>query len=231
MFTVYGGKLMKILIVEDEKNVRNELKQLLENALYQVDIIEDFVSVIEQIIDSNPDLVLLDLNLPYLNGKSICQQLRQVSNVPIIFLTSDHNVMTELNSILLGGDDFITKPYLPALLLARIQATLKRTTISKQANQHLVTHKGITLNTNSYKVLFQDKEEELTKNEFKLLHYLFQRKEEVVTRIDIIAYLWDHDVFIDDNALSVTMTRLRNKLEELGVHDFIQTKRGVGYQI
>lgn len=221
---------MNILIVEDEKNVRNELKRLLENAFFKVTVIEKFEHVADQILDCSPDLVLLDLKLPDQDGQTICRSLRQTSAIPVIFLTSDNSVMTELDCILLGGDDFITKPYTPSLLLARIQAVLKRT-INQPSEQFLLTHKDLSLNISTYKVLFKSEEAELTKTEFKLLHYLFQRKGEVIPRMDIIVYLWDNDVFIDDNALSVNMTRLRNKLEALGVSDFIQTKRGVGYQI
>jgi len=221
---------MKILIVEDEKNVRNELKTLLENAFFEVCLIEEFVHVVKQILEIQPDLILLDLNLPNQNGQAICQELRLTSSVPIIFLTSDDNVMTELNSIVLGGDDFITKPYLPSLLLARIQSLLKRT-YQQQSSAGELSHKGIVLNVNTYKVIFEGAEEELTKNECKLLHYLIQRKGEVIPRVDIIEYLWDQDIYIDDNVLSVNMTRLRNKLERLGAQGYIQTKRGVGYQI
>ncbi|MBL1225021.1 response regulator transcription factor [Enterococcus sp. BWR-S5] len=221
---------MNILIIEDEKNVRNELKLLLKNAFYEVLMIEHFDGVVEQILAHSPDLVLLDLNLPNQNGQEICRTLRQASTVPVIFLTSDNHVMTELDCILMGGDDFITKPYTPSLLLARIQAVLKRT-VHQSNEQFVMTHRGVTLNISTYKVSFKSEEIELTKTEFKLLHYLFQRKEEVVPRMDIIVYLWDNDVFIDDNALSVNMTRLRNKLENLGISGFIQTKRGVGYQI
>lgn len=221
---------MDILIIEDEKNVRNELKQLLENAFYNVAVVEKFEQVVEQILAISPDLVLLDLKLPGQDGQMICRALRQTSTVPVIFLTSDSDVMTELDCILLGGDDFITKPYAPSLLLARIQAVLKRT-INQPTEQFVLTHKGVSLNISTYKVYVEETEAELTKTEFKLLHYLFQRKGEVVPRMDIIVYLWDNDVFIDDNALSVNMTRLRNKLDTLGISDFIQTKRGVGYQL
>lgn len=221
---------MKILIVEDEQHVRSELKQLLENAFYEVCVIEDFREVVSQILAIQPDLVLLDLNLPNEDGQSICRKLRMTSTVPVIFLTSDNQVLTEVDSIVLGGDDFITKPYLPTLLLARIQSQLRRTS-NMQASGHVLTHKGVTLNVNTYKVSYEGKEDELTKNECKLLHYLIQRKEEVIPRLDIIEYLWDQDVFIDDNVLSVNITRLRNKLAALGAGDFIQTKRGVGYQI
>ncbi|MDH6364173.1 two-component system response regulator protein BraR/BceR [Enterococcus sp. PF1-24] len=222
---------MKILIVEDEKNVRMELVLLLENAMYEVVAIEDFNQVSQQILAAAPDLVLLDLNLPGTNGQGICQELRQKSDVPIIFLTSDNNVLTELNSLLMGGDDFISKPYLPSLLLARIQNLLKRQTAMPTNEKTQLVHNEVALNLNTYKVSYKEQEVELTKNECKLLHYFFQRKGEVIPRIDIIDYLWENDVFIDDNVLSVNVTRLRNKLADLGITDFIQTKRGVGYQI
>lgn len=222
---------MKIMIVEDEQNIREELKQLLENSLYQVIMIEEFQDVTGQIEQAAPDLVLLDIKLPNKDGHEICRQLREKSQIPIIFITSDENVMTEINSILLGGDDYITKPYHPSVLLARISAVLKRTRKQEGKEEQLLIHNGLTMDLHSYKIRYGGNEEDLSKNEFKLLHYLFQRKGEVVPRLDIIEYLWDNDVFIDDNALSVNVTRLRSKLERLGIPDYIKTKRGVGYLI
>lgn len=222
---------MKIIIVEDERNIREELKRLLENAFYQVFIIEEFLNIAEQIEKINPNLVLLDINLPNENGQEICRKLRERTQIPIIFLTSDDSEMTEIGSILLGGDDYIKKPYHPSVLLARISAILKRTKMGQQKEEQILIHKGLSLDLRSYKIMYDGKQEELSKNEFKLLHYLFEHKGEVLPRLDIIEYLWDNEMFIDDNALSVNITRLRNKLEQLGISDFIKTKRGVGYQI
>lgn len=222
---------MKIMIVEDEKNVREDLQVLLKSALYEVAVIDDFENTAAQIAAENPDLVLLDINLPGQNGREVCKQVRQLSDVPIIFVTSDDDVMGELNGMLAGGDDYITKPYHPSLLLARISAVLKRTGNKPETEVYTFHHKGVTLDIRSYMLSLKGKQAEVSKNECKLLHYLFQHKGEVVPRLDLIEYLWDHEVFIDDNALSVTVTRLRSKLEGLGANDFIETKRGVGYRI
>lgn len=222
---------MKIMIVEDEKNVREDLQVLLKSAMYEVAAIADFENTAAQIAAENPDLVLLDINLPGQNGREVCKQVRQVSDVPIIFVTSDDDVMGELNGMLAGGDDYITKPYHPSLLLAHISAVLKRTQNKAEKEVYIYSHKGVTLDIRTYMLSCKGKQIETSKNECKLLHYLFQHKGEVIPRLDLVEYLWDNEVFIDDNALSVTVTRLRNKLEELGVADFIETKRGVGYRI
>ena len=222
---------MKIMIVEDEKNVREDLQVLLKSAMYEVAAISDFENITDQIATENPDLVLLDIKLPGQNGREVCKQVRQLSDVPIIFVTSDDDVMGELNGMLAGGDDYITKPYHPSLLLAHISAVLKRTGNKSETAVYTFSHKGVMLDIRTYMLSLKGKQVEISKNECKLLHYLFQHKGEVVPRLDLIEYLWDNEVFIDDNALSVTVTRLRNKLEELGVADFIETKRGVGYRI
>ena len=222
---------MKIMIIEDEIKIRTELAILLKNSLYDVLLVEEFERVEEQVVKVEPDLILLDIHLPRRNGHELCSLIRQKLDVPIIFLTSDSDVISETNSILMGGDDFITKPYHPSVLLARISAVLKRTFRNFQMDEGIITHKGVCLNTRAYKIRANDKTVELSKNEYKLLHYLFLHKEEMISRMDLIEYLWDNDVFIDDNALSVTVTRIRNRLSEIGVTDFIETKRGVGYKI
>ena len=192
---------MKIVIVEDDPGIRKELKQLLENAFYEAEIIEEFKDTAEQICSMipAPDLVLLDWNLPGESGFDICTKLKEHSDIPIIFLTSRTDSMDELTGILKGADDYITKPFNPPILLASIE------------------HEG--------------KKTDLTKNELKILHLLYQKKGEIVPRLDMIEYLWDNEVFIDDNTLSVNVTRLRGKLADIGVTDFIETKRGMGYRI
>lgn len=221
---------MNIMIIEDEAKIRSELAILLKNALYDVSLVEDFSAVEEQVKQANPDLILMDIHLPGRDGNELCGAIRQSLDVPIIFLTSETDVMSETNSMLMGGDDYITKPYHPSVLLARISAVLKRSGHSK-ADATLLKYKGVSLDTRAYKVSTDNQAVELSKNEFKLLHYLFLHQSEVVSRLDLIEYLWDNDVFIDDNSLSVTVNRIRSRLAEIGVTDFIDTKRGVGYKI
>lgn len=221
---------MNIMIIEDEAKIRSELAILLKNALYDVSLVEDFSAVEEQVKQANPDLILMDIHLPGRDGNELCGAIRQSLDVPIIFLTSETDVMSETNSMLMGGDDYITKPYHPSVLLARISAVLKRSGRSK-TDATLLKYKGVSLDTRAYKVSTDNQAVELSKNEFKLLHYLFLHQSEVVSRLDLIEYLWDNDVFIDDNSLSVTVNRIRGRLAEIGVTDFIETKRGVGYKI
>jgi len=222
---------MKIVIVEDEKNVQEELRLLLESAAYEVTAIEEFNTVVAQIENENPDLVLLDVNLPGLNGREICKEIRQAADVPIIFVTSDDDVMAEISGMLAGGDDYITKPYHPSILLTRIAAVLKRSRKKTVEESYTFTHNQVTLDIRTYKLFYKGQQVEISKNECKLLHYLFLHQGEVVPRLELIEYLWDNEVFIDDNALSVTVTRIRGRLEEIGVTGFIETKRGAGYRI
>lgn len=229
--------MMHIIIVEDEENIRRELKQLLQNAMYEVTTIEDFSDVAGQVLGMNPwaDLVLLDLNLPEESGFYICTKIREQGEIPVIFLTSRTDSMDELNGILKGADDYITKPFNAPILLARIANVLKRTAkkhsgeIKKDLLQ--LEHKGVVLNLSAGTIEHGGKKEELTKNELKILHYLFRKPGEIVPRVEIIEYLWDNEAFIDDNTLSVNMTRIRGKLMEIGAEDFIETRRGMGYRI
>ena len=221
---------MHILIVEDESAIRQELRLLLENALYRVTALDDFTDVPEQVLSCGPDLVLLDLNLPGESGFDICTRTRASSEVPIIFVTSRTDSMDELTGLMKGGDDYITKPFQAPILLAHIAAVLKRaaregTEVTK------LTHKGAELDIARGSLSFCGQVVELTKNELKIMHYLFLNKEKIVSRANLIEYLWDNQVFIDDNTLSVNMTRIRAKLEQAGMHDFIRTKRGMGYSI
>ena len=221
---------MHILIVEDESAIRQELRLLLENALYRVTALDDFTDVPEQVLSCGPDLVLLDLNLPGESGFDICTRIRASSEVPIIFVTSRTDSMDELTGLMKGGDDYITKPFQAPILLAHIAAVLKRaaregTEVTK------LTHKGAELDIARGSLSFCGQVVELTKNELKIMHYLFLNKEKIVSRANLIEYLWDNQVFIDDNTQSVNMTRIRAKLEQAGMHDFIRTKRGMGYSI
>lgn len=225
------GKGMHIFVVEDEPVIRRELKVLLENAMYQVTAPEVFADIAVQIIENRPDLVLLDVNLPGESGFDICTRIREETEVPVIFLTSRTDSMDELTGILKGGDDYITKPYQAPLLLARIGAVLKRTKGGKDKESTQFTRRGVTLDISGCRLIFQGKSTELTKNEMKLLHLLFLRSGEFVSRMDLVEYLWENQIFIDDNTLSVHVTRIREKLKNIGVSDLIETKRGMGYRV
>ena len=217
-----------ILLIEDDEAICKELQLLLEKQGYEAvcwNLQSDICDVIRQ---WDPHIILLDINLPQVDGFTLCSQIRSFSKVPVIFVTSRNTDMDELCSMQMGGDDFITKPYNTSILLARIAALLKRSYEWKDQN---LTHNGVTLDVAMSRISFQKKTRELTKNEVKILHYMFQHKGEIVPREDLIDYLWDNKLFIDDNALSVNVTRIRNKLRELGVDDFIVTRHRQGYQI
>lgn len=222
--------MFKIIIVEDDKEIREELKILLENSGHKVKLIEDFDNVADKIIQENAHLVLLDINLPNKSGYEICSKVRAVSKIPIIFVTSRNNSMDELKGIMLGGDDYIEKPYNVPILLARIQNILNRTYQNEQ-KESKIEYKGVILDILKSTIKYQDKEIELTKTEVKTLYYLLQNKDIIVPRADIINYLWDNEVYADDNSLSVIITRIREKLKELGIENFIETKRGQGYKL
>lgn len=222
---------MHIVIVEDDAVIRQELKLLLENALYQVTALDDFSDVASFVLSAEPDLVLLDLNLPEESGFDICSKIRAESEVPVIFVTSRTDSMDELTGILKGGDDYITKPFQAPVLLARIGAVLKRTCRNVKEEPVSFVHREVELHVARGTVSFRGVQTELSKNELKILHLLFRRKGEIVSRADMIEYLWDNQVFIDDNTLSVNITRIRGKLREIGVCGLIETKRGMGYRI
>lgn len=220
--------MKNILVIEDEKNIREDLMWLLKSSGYTCDSVDEFSSsfIMNKLDESMFDLILLDINLDDENGLVICKEIRKKYNIPIIFLTANDSVSVELEALTLGGDDYIKKPYHPAILLTRITNALKHA-----IEIETLEYKGVKFNPESYTVTYNNSQIELSKSECRLLGYLFEHKGSVVSRVDLISHLWDNDVFIDDNALSVNMTRLRSRLEDIGVIDFIKTKRGVGYQI
>lgn len=222
--------MFKIIIVEDDKEIREELKILLENSGHQVKLVTEFENVAQKIIDEQAHLVLLDINLPNKSGYEICSKIRTKSNIPIIFVTSRNNSMDELKGIMLGGDDYIEKPYNVPILLARIQNLLNRT-YQKENKESKIGYKGLVLDILKSTIKYQEKEIELTKTEIKTLYFLLQNKDIIVPRADIINYLWDNEVYADDNSLSVIITRIREKIKELGIDNFIETKRGQGYKL
>lgn len=223
--------MFHISIVEDDLITRNELKLLLESSLYKITVIENYSEIANQILSIKPDLLLLDIGLPEKSGILICEEIRRNSEIPIIFLTAHSEPMDELNGILKGGDDYITKPYVAPILLARIAAVLKRIHVPSEQDERLIICNDVTLDLAAGQVSFSGKSVELTKTELKILYYLMSKCGIIVSRADLNEYLWDNQVFIDDNTLSVNMTRIRNKLEQIDVHHFIETKRGLGYKI
>ncbi len=222
--------MKKIIIVEDEEVIRNELKCFLEKYGYEVDAPEQFDNIVEYILDKKSNLVLLDINLPVYDGYYICREVRKKSDVPIIVVTSRNTDMDEIMSMNIGADDFVTKPYNTQILLARIIALLKRSG-SGSAQNTIINYKDIELNLANATVIYKGREVELTKNEVKILSYLIENSGNIISRTSFMEYLWKSDYFVDDSALTVNITRLRKKLEEIGIENLIQTRRGLGYII
>lgn len=218
----------KILIVEDDEKLREELKIFLDRNGYDTVTLDKFDNPVVDILKINPNLVLLDINLPFFDGEYICKELRKKSNVPIIMLTSRDNEIDELISLNYGADQYVTKPYNIQILLAKINGLLKRSKNS-DATQTLIDCKEFVLDISKSIIENGNNKIELTKNELKILHYLVMNRGKIVSRDEIMDYLWDSESFIDDNTLTVNIKRLRVKLEELGVKDIIETKRGQGY--
>lgn len=222
--------MFTIMIVDDNEQLQNEIGNLLIANRYSILKPTDFNKISQTVKDNSPDLILLDINLPNNDGFKICTEIRSFSNIPIIFITSRNTNIDELMSITLGGDDFITKPYNTQILLARINALLKRA-YPNNSNMDVIEYNGLTLNILSSTIEYNQKNIELTKNELKILYYLLINKGKIVSRVDIMEYLWDSSMFVNDNTLTVNITRIRNKIEEIGLKDFIKTKRGQGYII
>ncbi len=218
----------KILIVEDDEKLRKELKIFLEKNGYKVIILKQFENAVDDILEENADLILLDINLPYTDGEYICKEIRKISNVPIIMVTSRDSELDELLSLYGGADQYVTKPYNIQILLAKIAGLLKRSK-SMEINQNQIHCNDFILNLSKSMIEKEEKKIELTKNELKILHYLVLNKGQIVAREEIMNCLWESESFIDDNTLTVNMTRLKNKLKELGIKDYIETKRGQGY--
>ncbi|MDE5700598.1 MAG: response regulator transcription factor [Lachnospiraceae bacterium] len=220
---------MKIFVVEDEAEICKELSVLLQKYGYAYKSSTDFAHITEHILKAEADLVLLDINLPYQDGYTICREIRKQSDIPIIVLTSRNTDFDELMSLNIGADDFISKPYNAQVLIGRIQKILKRT-YEAQVNSVLI-HKGLTINLLKATASYGDKEVDLTKNELGILRLLVVNKGNVIPRDAIIDELWQSDEFIDENTLNVNIVRLRKKLSEIGAPDYLETKRGLGYRV
>lgn len=220
--------MQKILIVEDDEKLRNELKIFLEKNGYKVEVLETFKNTIEDILNTKPDIILLDINLPNVDGQYVCKEIRKTSNMGIIIVTSRDSEIDELLSINYGADHYITKPYNIQILLAKIASLLRRTNASGEISDK-IDAKDFIINTSNSTIEKQGKIIELTKNEYKILKYLVQNREKIVSREEIMDCLWETESFIDDNTLTVNITRLRNKLEELNLKELLETRRGQGY--
>ena len=219
--------MQKILIVEDDEKLREQVKIFLVNNGYRVECLNNFNNTIQDIMETRADLILLDINLPGADGEYICKEIRKKSDVPIIVITSRDNEIDELLSINYGADHYITKPFNIQILLAKIGSLLRRSNIENV--QDKIDAKDFVINLSNSTIIKGNKEIELTKNEFKILKYLTEKRNRIVSREEIMDYLWENDSFVDDNTLTVNITRLRNKLEELNLKELLQTKRGQGY--
>ena len=220
--------MQKILIVEDDKKLRKELETFLTKHGFIAKGLEKFDNTIQDILNENADLILLDINLPYTDGEFVCKEIRKTSDVPIIMVTSRDNEIDELMSLNYGADQYVTKPYNIQILLAKINGLLKRNKKSDKEMQEIDCD-GFKLNIAERVIKKDDRKIDLTKNEYTILYYLCINRGRIVSRDEIMDYLWESEEFIDDNTLSVNVKRLRGKLEELGLIDRIETRRGQGY--
>lgn len=219
--------MKKILIIEDDKKIREELATFLSKNGYVCEVSEEFEHILEDALSSMSDLVLLDINLPFYDGYYLCREIRRKSDVPVIVVTSRDSEIDELMAMNLGADDFITKPYNTQILLAHIASVLKRA--SKETAAERMSCGNFAINLSRSTLEYNGAEYELTKNELKILALLYENKGKIVTRDELMVQLWNSDMFIDDNTLTVNMNRLRKKLEEAGLGQAIETKRGRGY--
>lgn len=221
---------MDIFIIEDDNALSREVSLILSKWGYSVCEIKDFENIINEVLECNPKLILMDINLPCYDGFYWCSQIRNFLKVPIIFISSRDNDMDIIMSINMGGDDYITKPFSPQVLVAKIQAILRRTySYNNDLKSDIIKFKDITLNIVEGKVYFKDENVDLTKNELKIMNILMNNQEKIVSREEIIEELWDTDEFISENTLTVNVNRLRKKLDSIGLNDFIETKKGQGY--
>ena len=216
--------------MEDDETIARLIKKHLEKWEYEVSTVQDFGNVLGEFAVCDPQLVLLDIRLPFYNGHYWCTQIRQVSKVPIIFLSSVSDNMNIVMAMNMGEDDFIPKPFDLEVLTAKVQALLRRS-YDFAGSSSMLEHKGMLLNLSDATILYQEQKVELTKNELKILQTLIENKTQVVTRETLMTRLWESDMYVDENTLSVNVNRLRKKLTSIGLEDSILTKKGIGYQI
>lgn len=222
--------MYRIFLVEDDETIARLIKKHLEKWEYEVSTVQDFGNVLGEFAVCDPQLVLLDIRLPFYNGHYWCTQIRQVSKVPIIFLSSVSDNMNIVMAMNMGADDFIPKPFDLEVLTAKVQALLRRS-YDFAGSSSMLEHKGMLLNLSDATILYQEQKVELTKNELKILQTHIENKMQVVTRETLMTRLWESDMYVDENTLSVNVNRLRKKLTSIGLEDSILTKKGIGYQI
>lgn len=220
--------MYRILIAEDDRGIAEEMKRHLETWGLEVTCTEDFRNVTAAFAACNPHLVLMDISLPFFNGYHWCEEIRKVSKVPIVFISSASDNMNIVMAMNMGGDDFIAKPFDLHVLTAKVQAILRRT-YDFAGQVSVLEHKGALLNTADATLTYRNERIDLTKNEHRILLALLERKGQVVSRERLMEKLWATDSFVDENTLTVNVTRLRKKLDAAGLHDFIATKVGMGY--
>lgn len=222
--------MFKILVVDDSKIISEKLKNEFEKWAYDVALVDDFEKVFEIFKRENPSLVIMDISLPFFDGYYWTRKIRNISNVPIIFLSSKEETMNKIMAMEMGADDFVTKPFDLDLLTAKVKALLRRTYAYKKSLDKLEKD-GLILDLRSMTIFFEDKSLDLSKNEFKILETLMVNSGKIVSREKLMTALWSTDIFIDDNTLTVNISRLRKSLESMGVKDFIKTKVGAGYYV
>ena len=217
--------MKKIMIIEDDTIISKELYELLVNAGYEALILKDFSNAKEEILKSNIDLILLDINIPYQNGEQLLKEIRKESNIPVIIVTSRANETDEILSISYGKDDYITKPYSPTILLLRIQNIFKRLDNSTE----VLKYKDLEVSISRGTLSGNNKELELTKNEMLIFQHLLNNQNRIVSRDELMTILWNNEEYINDNALTANISRLRSKLEGFDYSDAIETRKGQGY--
>lgn len=222
--------MYRILLVEDDPVILEQVNRHLAKWGYEVEGVKDFANVLSDVAEFEPQLILMDIGLPFYNGYYWCTEIRKISKVPIIFLSSASDNMNIIMAVNMGGDDFVAKPFDLDVLAAKIQAVLRRTYAFLE-QPSILEYEGVILNMTEMSLLFEGKKIELSKNEFKIIQILFENAGNAVTREDIMRRLWDDECFVDDNTLTVNVNRLRRSLEEAGLQDFIRTKKGIGYQL
>ncbi len=222
--------MYKIMLVEDDPVIADQLTAFLRSWNYEVVRAEDYTAVLSEFCREAPQLVLLDIGLPYYNGYYWCEEIRKISKVPIIFLSGQTDNMNIILAINQGGDDFIAKPFDLSVLVAKISALLRRT-YDFIDNYSFMEYRGFLLNLAEAKLSYRDKSVELTKNEYRILQSLFEADGAFVSREEIMRRLWESEMFIDDNTLTVNMTRLRKKLERESIPELVETKKGIGYRL
>ncbi len=222
--------MYRIFLVEDDNAISSEIKKHLVKWGYDVHCVEDFNNVVGEFLKYEPQLILMDISLPFYNGFYWCTEIRKLSKVPVVFISSASDNMNIIMAVNMGGDDFIPKPFDFEVLTVKVQAILRRTYAYNEQTAYL-EHNGVLFNSLDGSLVYQDMKIELTKNEQRIIQLLYENIGKIVSREQIMKRLWDNDCFVDDNTLTVNMTRLRKKLEDASIENFIHTKKGLGYSI